>query len=150
MTHDMPSAAMGSDIGVAAAVLTLLPQQAQVIVRLSSDARRQVLSGQLRYLVTAGVLSAEEASSIETIVAGGQTDAPAPTGLRPLSVAMVLTSAARDVPKTESIIDDLWVAAVTAWGAIVGEGIGGPVGSVIGATLAHEWAQEHPPSTWFE
>lgn len=150
MMHDTPSNAVASEIGVATAVLTLLPQQAQVIVRLSSDARRQVLAQHLRYLVTAGVLTAEEASGVETTAAGGVTDAPSPTGLRPLSVAMVLTAAAGDVPVTDSIIDDLWVAAVTAWGAIVGEGIGGPVGSVIGATLAHEWAQEHPPSTWFE
>jgi hypothetical protein len=150
MIDDPPSIAIGSEIGVATTVLTLLPQQAQVIVRLSPDARRQVLAEQLRYLVTAGALTEEEAARIATTAAGGEAG-PSPTsGLRPLSVAMVLTAAARDVPATESILDDLWVAAVTAWGAIVGEGIGGPVGSVIGATLAHEWAQEHPPSTWFE
>jgi hypothetical protein len=53
-------------------------------------------------------------------------------------------------PVTDSIFDDLFDVVVTAFGAMVGEVLGGPGGALAGGLIAHGWAEEHPPSTWFE
>lgn len=133
-------------------VLALLPQQAQVLVRLSTDSRRDVLQHHVEHLAKRGVVSPEQSQGLTATVAGESPSVDSPTdkgGLGSPSVNDVLVAALQTEPATDSFVDDLWVGLVTAWGAVVGEGIGGPPGSVIGAMLAHEWAQEHPPSTWF-
>jgi hypothetical protein len=131
----------------ARAVLALAPHQAQTIVRLPTEARREVYGVSLDHLVSVGLLTGQQADGMRS---GEPPTTDAPVDMMTTSVYSLLASATRAPPMTDSIVDDLWVLAVTAWGAIVGEGIAGPVGGGIGAMLAHDWAQEHPPSTWFE
>jgi hypothetical protein len=142
------------------AVSTILPAQAEIIVRLSADARREVVAKHIDYLMARNVLTSTEAAGLHDLLSG----ASAATGTQhtadevvmgsappALTIAEVIhTAVASSAPSVEfeSFLDVLWDAAVTVVGALIGDAIGGPVGAGAAALAAHEWAQAHPPSTW--
>jgi hypothetical protein len=145
-------------------VATILPAQAEMIARLSPDARREVVAKHVDYLLGRDILSSSEAADLQGLLRGGSNGAssmhatPANAkdmimGSPPpaLTVAELLNIAVTSsVPSVEfeSFWDVLWDAAVTIVGVIVGDAIGGPAGAAAGGLAAHDWAQAHPPSTW--
>src|SRR5215211_6788938 len=86
MTHD----AVREDDALAGlalrAVLAVLPQQAQLIVRLDTDARRAAIESHLGYLAERNLLSSSDVEALrrqlngEAPTGGPATDAPTPNG----------------------------------------------------------------------
>jgi hypothetical protein len=156
---DATSSAAENDARVGLAlrtVLDVLPQQAQLIVRLDAAERRQAAEAQLNYLQSKAILTSSQLEALRRQLAGDHptdaaaTDAPGVSGVpQALAVFGVLSAAVATQPATDSFLDTLWDAAVTIVGVIVGESIGGPAGALAGGIAAHQWATENPPSTWF-
>src|SRR5215212_511143 len=120
MTHD----AVREDDALAGlalrAVLAVLPQQAQLIVRLDRDARRAAIESHLGYLAERNVLSSADVEALrrqlngEARTGGPATDSPSEGGHGgSLTLKAVLGAAVSAEPATDSFLDTLWDAAVT-------------------------------------
>jgi hypothetical protein len=138
-------------------VLELVPLQARVLVRLPADSRRLLIQEQLEHLASVDALTNEQARELVAIATSDRPTDAASTVDRdggksspPTLTLFAILTAASAPPVTDSFVDDLFDLALTAFGALVGEIVGGPGGALAGGMIAHGWAEEHPPSTWFE
>ena len=137
------------------AVISLLPQYGQVIVRLDVEARTAVVDAQLAELSKRQLVALPVGNELRNLLSGKAEMGPREPVRElpgPLLIEDVVRAAllAPVVADSSGFFDMLWDAAVTLFGVFVGESIGGPAGAAAAGFAAHTWAQQHPPSTWFE